>query len=65
MGFKNKFMNAVLKVHKTFNEEAGTKQENKDLTTAEAEEKLTTSEDVPVRNREEEVGDIKIAREVI
>lgn len=65
MGFKNKFMNAVLKVHKTFNEEAGTKQENKDLTTAQAEEKLTTSEEVPVRSREEEVGDIKIAREVI
>lgn len=67
MGFKNKFMNAVLKVHKTFNEEAGTKQENKDLPELmEGEEVVApVTENVAVKSREEEVGDIKIAREVI
>lgn len=67
MSFKNKIMNAVLKVHKTFNEEAGTKQENNNLpeATENVSPDLSKSGQTPVRSREEEVGDIKIAREVI
>lgn len=67
MSFRKKILSAVRKVQKTFNEEAGTKEQNKGMTVAE--EQAATGNDtknvVTEDAQQQEVGDIKIATEVI
>ncbi|MDO4935338.1 MAG: Asp23/Gls24 family envelope stress response protein [Phascolarctobacterium sp.] len=67
MGFRKKILSAVRKVQKTFNEEAGTKEQNKNL--PEVEDQVTTKDEnlnvVTDNTQQQDVGDIKIATEVI
>lgn len=67
MSFRKKILSAVRKVQKTFNEEAGTKEQNKGMTVAEeqAATRTDTKNVVTEDAQQQEVGDIKIATEVI
>ena len=68
MNIKKKFLSAVKKVQKTFNEEAGTKEQNKETfgTDAEFANKNEVSASVAEDlEQQSEIGDIKIATEAI
>ena len=68
MDIRKKLLSAVKKVQKTFNEEAGTKEQNKETFETDAEfankneVSASVAEDL---EQQSEIGDIKIATEVI
>ncbi len=67
MSFRKKILSAVRKVQKTFNEEAGTKEQNKGAATADEQAATVNAPKnvVTEDTQQQEVGDIKIATEVI